>query len=114
MLTAVDIKTQIQNDYYVETEIYLLSVSIMLNASYGGTETVIILNKDSQILVNGTSVTGSPMTSDAAYYSVWQGTVVDNLKTIEMNKVIDYYKKLGYTINRKSDDMEHLYWQITL
>jgi hypothetical protein len=112
MLTAVDLRTQIQNDYIVETEIYLLNMSIFSIQLSG--PTVVTLKKDTVTTVNGTNVTGSPMTSDAAYYSVWQGTVVDNLKTIEMNKVIDYYKKLGYTINRKSDDMEHLYWQITL
>ena len=111
MLTAVDVRTQIQNDYTVETEIYLLYVGILMSRDMGTTS--FILNKDSETTVNEALVTGSPMTSDAAYYSVWQGTVVDNLKTIEMNKVIDYYKKLGYTINRKSDDMEHLYWQIT-
>ena len=110
MLTAVDVKTQIQNDYTVETEIYLLYVSILTSRDMGTTS--FILNKDSETTVNGAAVTGSPMTSDATYYSVWQGTVVNNLKTIEMNKVIDYYKKLGYTINRKSDDMEYLYWQI--
>ena len=111
MLTAVDVRTQIQNDYTVETEIYLLYVGILTSRDMGTTS--FILNKDSETTVNGAAVTGSPMTSDATYYSVWQGTVVANLKTIEMNKVIDYYKKLGYTINRKSDDMEHLYWQIT-
>ena len=110
MLTAVDLKTQIQNDYYVETEIYLLYVGILISRDMGTTS--FILNKDSEFFVNEALVTGSPMTSDATYYSAWQGTVVNNLKTIEMNKVIDYYKKLGYTINRKSNDMEHLYWQI--
>jgi hypothetical protein len=114
MLTAVDFKTQIQNDYYVETEIYLLNVAILLNALYGGGSTVITFKRDTEVPVNETTVTGSPMTTGAAYYSVWQGTVIDNRLTLEMNKVIDYYKKLGYTINRKTDDMEHLYWQITL
>ena len=112
MLSVVDLKTQIQNDYYVETEIYLLNMSIFA-VQFIGT-TVVTLKRNDVTTVNGTNVTGSPMTTDAAYYSVWQGITVDNRLTIEMNKVIDYYKKLGYTINRKSDDMEHLYWQITL
>jgi hypothetical protein len=112
MLTAVDLKTQIQNDYAVETEIYLLYVGILMAREFGGS--TVILNKDTETPVSGVTVTGSPMSTDAAYYNVWQGTTVDSRLTLEMNKVIDYYKKLGYTINRKSDDMETLYWQITL
>jgi hypothetical protein len=111
MLTAVDVKTQIQNDYFVETEIYLLYIGILLSRDMGTTS--FILNKDVELPVHEILVTGSPMTTDTAYYSAWQGITVDNRLTVEMNKVIDYYKKLGYTINRKSDDMEHLYWQIT-
>jgi hypothetical protein len=111
MLTAVDLRTQTQNDYFVETEIYLLYIGILTSRDMGTTS--FILNKDVELPVNEILVTGSPMTSDAAYYSVWQGTTVDSRLTLEMNKVIDYYKKLGYTINRKTDDMEHLYWQIT-
>ena len=110
MLTAVDLRTQIQNDYIVETEIYLLNMSIFIVQLSG--PTVVTLKRDDVTAVNGTNVTGSPMTTDPAYYRVWQGTTIDNRLTIEMNKVIDYYKKLGYTINRKSNDMEHLYWQI--
>ena len=111
MLTAVDIKTQVQSDLNVETEIYLINVAILLGRDSNSSS--VILNKDTVTSINSTDVTGSPMSLDTAYYSVWQGTVVDNWKTVEMNKVIDNFKKLGYTINRKSDDMEHLYWQIT-
>lgn len=112
MLTSTFLKTQIQNDYIVETEIYLLNMTI-LAAQFSG-ETVIIFNKDTETPINGSTVTGSYITSDITYYSVWQGNVVDVRKSIEMQKVIDNFTQLGYTINRKSDDMEHLYWQITL
>ena len=57
--------------------------------------------------------TKSTLINNSDYYDVWQGTVDDNYLVVEMNKVIDYYKKLGYTVNRKSDDMTYLYWQIS-
>jgi len=111
MLTAVDLKTQIQNNYFVETEIYLLYVGILTSRDMGNS--TFILNKDIELPVNEILVTGSPMTTNAAYYSVWQGITVDNRLTLEMQKVIDRYTQLGYTISRKTTDMEHLYWQIT-
>jgi hypothetical protein len=111
MLTSANITTQIQNDYAVETEIYLLYVGILIAREYGGSTAV--LNKDTETPVNGATVTGSPMSTNSDYYRVWQDIITNNQFATEMNKVIDYYKKLGYTINRKSDDMETLYWQIT-
>ena len=63
--------------------------------------------------MNGFTVTGTPMTTSNVYYPVWQGSVTNNFAAEEMKKVIDYFTKLGYTINRKSDDMEHLYWTIS-
>ena len=47
------------------------------------------------------------------YYSIWQGNSVSTTKTSQMNKVIDYYNRLGYTINRRSDDGISLYWLIS-
>ena len=110
MLTSSNIITNIQNNYTVETEIYLLYVAILI-AKDSGYNTVIV-NNTTVTAVNGTDVTGSPITLDITYYSVWQNNTIDNRKSIEMQKVIDNFTQLGYTINRKSDDMEHLYWQI--
>jgi hypothetical protein len=110
MLTAVDLKTQIQNDYAVETEIFLLYIQILMARDFS--LSTVVLNKDTITPVNSINISGSPMSTNGEYYTVWQGTTTNNQFTVEMNKVIDYYKKLGYTINRKSDDMETLYWQI--
>jgi hypothetical protein len=41
-----------------------------------------------------------------------QLTIGNNFKAAEMQTVIDNYKKLGYTINRKSADGVSLYWLI--
>ena len=111
MLSATDLRAQVQSNLTVETEIYLLYAGIILAKESGYSSA--ILNKDTETDVNGATVTGSPMTINSVYYNVWQNLVIGNLQTLEMNKVVDYYKKLGYTITRKSNDMEHLYWQIT-
>ena len=50
---------------------------------------------------------------DRKIYSVWQNSTTDTFKLAEMQKVIDYYSKLGYTINRISDDLVHLSWKIS-
>lgn len=35
-----------------------------------------------------------------SYYNVWSGTTTDRAKTDQMNQVIEYFKNLGYTIER--------------
>ena len=112
MLTSANLITETQNNYNVETEIYLLYVGILMARELGSP--AVILNKDTETYVHSATVTGSPMTTSSDYYNAWQGIVTNSRLSIEMQKVIDKYAQLGYTINRKSDDMEHLYWQITL
>lgn len=111
MLSATDAKTQNISSTTVETEIFLLNINVLKKISAGNN--TVIVNSISNTQVNGSYVTGTPMSTGNTYYKIWQGVTTDNFKTAEMNKVIDYYKKLGYTINRKSNDMETLYWQIT-
>lgn len=112
MISASDAKTQNINSVTTETEIFLINLNILKNVNVGNN--TVVVNNISNTEVNGTYVIGTPMSIVAnTYYNVWQGITADNYKTYEMNKVIDYFTKLGYTINRKSDDMEHLYWQIT-
>ena len=109
MLTSTELKTGTLTNTTVETEIALLNLSI-LNAMETNTVTV---KGNSAIEVNGITVTGTPMTVSNVYYPVWQNTVSNNFAAGEMQKVIDYFTKLGYTISRKSDDMEHLFWTIS-
>ena len=111
MLTSANLITETQNNYIVETEIYLLYVGILMARSNFLSK--VVFNQDTETPVHGTTVVGSPMTSEFTYYSVWQGNIIDTRKSVEMQKVIDNFTQLGYTINRKSDDMEHLFWQIT-
>ena len=49
----------------------------------------------------GTTAATDPVS--VTYYQVWQGTVEDRAKADEMRQVIDYFKNLGYTIERQTN-----------
>jgi hypothetical protein len=113
MLSATDVTTQTINSVTTETELFLINLKI-LNTTLVGNTTVAV-SRLSNTNVNGSYVIGTPMTAATGnvYYSTWQGNLVSTSKTAQMNKVIDYYTRLGYTINRRSDDGASLYWLIS-
>ena len=110
MLSVTNITTQTINSTLVETEIFLINLNVL--AAIDSNESAVAIYANSNTEVNGTYVIGSPMTLANAYYTVWQGNLSSTVKTSEMNKVIDYFTKLGYTINRKSDNGISLYWLV--
>lgn len=111
MISADEIKTQQINNQTVETEIFLLNLNI-LNASQAGSSTVsVTLNSNTEVM--SSTITGTPMTANPDYYDAWQIISNDVQKQREMSKVIDYYQRLGYTINRKSSNGQYLFWQIS-
>jgi len=109
MLTSIELKTGKLTNKTVETEIALLNLSILSTNSINN----VSVKMDTEIDVNGVTVTGTPMTVSTTYFQAWQSITANSFAIGEMQKVIDYFTKLGYTINRKSDDMEHLYWTIS-
>jgi hypothetical protein len=111
MLKATDLTTLTQNNLDVETEIFLINVSIQYHYFTG--ETYAHITRGSDISFYTSTITGSPMTNNTLYYDVWQGKIANQNVAIQMQKVIDYFTQLGYTISRKSDDMEYLYWRVT-
>ena len=113
MLSATDVRTQTINSVVTETEIFIINLNI-LNTTLAGNSTVSV-TRVSNTQVNGSYVIGTPITTATAnaYYSVWQGNTLSTNKTAQMNKVLDYFNKLGYTINRRSDDGASLYWLIS-
>jgi len=113
MLSAIDVRTQTINSVTTETEIFLINLNILTSTAAGNS--TVLVTRTSNSAVNGSYVTGTPMTTATGnvYYSVWQGNTASTNKTAQMNKVIDYYTRLGYTINRRSDDGISLYWLIS-
>jgi len=112
MLAAADIKTQTINSVTTETEIFLINMNILNTTMAGNSAVAVTMLSNTE--VNGNYVIGTPMTSAVGnvYYSVWQGNAASTAQTAQMNKVIDYYTKLGYIINRRSDDGASFYWVI--
>ena len=53
--------------------------------------------------------------SSVSYYNVWSGTTTDRAKTDQMNQVIEYFKNLGYTIERLKNTTtnKNIKWVIT-
>lgn len=111
MLKATDLTTLTQNNIDVETEIFLINVSIQYHYFTG--ETYAHITRGSETTFYTSTIVGSPMTNNTLYYNVWQGTVVNQNVSAQMQKVIDYFTQLGYTISRKSNDMEYMYWRVT-
>lgn len=109
MLAASDIKTQNINNTNVETEIALLNLNVIRNST---TANAVSVGMTANTQVHSSYIIGTPMSNSAAYYSAWQNN--DNaLKVAEMNSVISYFQGLGFTINRKSNNNQNLYWYIT-
>lgn len=114
MLSATNLITNQINSAQVETEIYLINMNILSYVAqipYTGPN-VTTVDANTVTMVNNVEVTGTPLTLDSDYYGVWQGTLGNTYKFKEMQTVIDYYTKLGYTISRKSADGVSLYWLI--
>lgn len=58
------------------------------------------------IVSDGTTMTESdptPTDDAQAFFSVWQGTVTDVAKSDQMKQVIQYFERLGYTINQATN-----------
>ena len=53
--------------------------------------------------------------SSVTYYNVWTGTSTDRAKTDQMNQVIEYFKNLGYSIERLKNTTtnKNLKWVIS-
>ena len=111
MLTAADLRNQNINSYTVETELSLINLNLLIINAAGQVSASIA--GDTVTSFNGVDITGTPMTLDEDYYKVWQSIIVDQHKYAEMNKIIDYYQRLGYTVNRRSNDGQTLYWLIS-
>lgn len=98
MLTAAEARAKAQNDSVIFKEIRDIEDAIISAASAGDYDTTI----------KGTVMTvevGIPPAVQTArvYFNVWQGSVDDRAKFIQMGKVITYFTDLGYSIERRTN-----------
>jgi glycerol kinase len=110
MLSAPYARTNSITSRDVETEIALINLQLLDAVSSG--HVAITVSNASNTTVLTSTVTGTPLTINSNSYLVWQGLRTDDVITLQMGQVIDYYSKLGYSINRRSLDGIHLSWQI--
>jgi hypothetical protein len=111
MFTATNARTQSITSATTEVESTLINLNIIQAVASGKTDVAIYGNTNT--IVNGNLIVGTPMTLDANYYASWQTTTANNLASGQMQSVIDTLTKLGYTVSRKSTDGQHIYWQIS-
>lgn len=110
MLTAPYARTNSITSRDVETEIALINLQLLDAVSSGKVALTVTNTSNTNILTS--TVTGTPLTLNSNSYLVWQGLQNNSVVTLQMGQVIDYYSKLGYSINRRSVDGSHLSWQI--
>lgn len=70
------------------------------------------VTRNSTIDINGTEVTGTQLTNDITYHNVWQGAVTDEMKSAEMQAIINYFQnQLRYSITRISSE-GYITWRL--
>lgn len=111
MISAVDARTESIANINVETEIFIINVNILTAVANGLLNAIVADATETDIM--GVTIEGSPMTTSQLYYDSWQSVTVDPPRASEMNKVIDYFTKLGYAVSRQSNDGMHIFWNIS-
>lgn len=116
--TATEARDRADNDSLINSQIEIIKLSI-LNAIASNLFTTTVTH-NSTVSINGTTITGSPMTMDSAtglaYWNVWQGNTADEVKKAQMDAVISYFEGLKYSITRltaQGTTNSIFYWRLT-
>jgi len=98
MLTASEARIKSLQDIYVLREIRDLEEAVLTAAADGEVEVIIpttsTMAKNSADVGYGTA---------AEYFDTWTSSRDDRQKTLQMNKVVQYFSDLGYTIDRQTN-----------
>jgi hypothetical protein len=103
---ASELRSRKQKSIRVQEEIMAIQHAIMYADEAGSIE--VTISSSDMTLPN------SPGSTAEQYYSVWKQQTVNRLLDIEMTEVIDYFKRLGYSISRATNpDTETTFvWEI--
>ena len=96
MLTAAEARVKSLQDIYVLREIRDLEEEVLLASADG--EVQVTVTTTSTMAKNSADV-GYALAAE--YYDTWTATREDRQKTLQMNKVVQYFSDLGYTIDRQ-------------
>jgi len=99
----------------ITQEIFIIALAIIAAADAGELTTTVKF--DSTVTINGTIITGSPMTNNdtagQTYYSVYSGNTTDAKSTEQMDTVIKYFEKYDYAISRTSSNGATITWNLS-
>lgn len=100
MLTATEARAKSQNDSIIFNEIRDIEDAILTAVNAGDYDADV-----TGTTMTATSTVGTPAPIAAArvYFNVWQGSVDDRAKFIQMGQVITYFTDLGYSIERRTN-----------
>lgn len=98
MLTATEARVKSLQDIFVLREIRDLEEEVLLAAADGAVEVVVTTTST---MAKNPADAGYALATE--YYDTWVGSRDDRQKTLQMNKVIQYFSDLGYTIDRQSN-----------
>jgi len=101
-LTATNARLLSENQSLITGQIAIIELSIL--SAISSNQFTSQIKHNTTVSINGTTITGSPMTNDdstaASFYNVWQGNIVDAVKKSQMDEVISYFTGLNYEISR--------------
>jgi len=106
-----------QDNSLIAQEISILEMRVLSAIASNALSTT--ANDTTTVTINGTVVTGSPMTNDdatgEAFYSVWKGNTESTLRSEQMSEVINHFTSKKYTITRKKNTTTNdtFYWEIS-
>jgi len=96
-------------------EILIISLAITEAATNFDLSTTV--QYDTTVDINGTTITGSPMTNQDAtgltYYNVFADVTTDAKLTEQMDTVIKYFEKYDYAITRTSATGDSITWNVS-
>lgn len=98
MLTASEARTKALQDIFVLREIRDLEEEVLLASADGAVQ--VIVATTSTMAKNAADV---GYATAAEYFDAWTGARDDRQKTLQMNKVVQYFSDLGYTIDRQTN-----------
>jgi hypothetical protein len=106
MLTAAEARVKSLQDIYVLREIRDLEEEVLLASADGAVEVVVVTT--STMAKNSADV-GYALAAE--YYDTWTGSREDRQKVLQMNKVVQYFTDLGYTVDRQMNPVTQTTFQ---
>ena len=106
MLTAAEARIKSLQDLVILNEIRDLEEQILVACANGDVEVVVT---STTTMAKNPSDTGYSIAGE--YFDTWTGTRADRQKLLQMNKVVQYFTDLGYTVDRQTNPVSQTTFQ---